>query len=292
MFGGGLKVHCLKRGVTMDCVEIMLRKCMTQMAHRDALDCKIINGRVVSAKQASYEMMFRKMERKGSWVDVTRGMSRKKKKEYQARLDEVETGRQESKLGPDDKEAFNFDEGVSCQTFGNQRADDDASEYTQAGGTTLGGTRFEASDDGDESEGSRESDIWKADSGEEEEGGFVMDGMEIVRQANDERRRDDNDRDKVNQEKGMSEDIEESEGEGGCTGEEGVRNGMGGEASNPPGKEDGGTERVLREEKGNTGWGSAMSTPDCQRVEAHLERKQKRCMRDMQDQEDNINLPN
>ena len=28
-----------------------------------------------------------------------------------------------------------------------------------------------------------------------------------------------------------------------------------------------------------------MSTPDCQRVEAHLERKQKRCMRDMQDQE-------
>ena len=46
--------------------------------------------------------------------------------------------------------------------------------------------RFEASNDNDESKGSRGVDIWTADSGEEEEGGFVMDGMEIVRWANNE----------------------------------------------------------------------------------------------------------
>ena len=101
-------------------------------------------------------------------------------------------------------------------------------------------SRFEASNDNDGSKGLREGDIWKADSREEEEGGFVIDGMEIVRQANVEQRKDDNDRDKVNQEEGLSKDIEESEGWGRCTGEEGVRNGMGGEASNPPGKENGG----------------------------------------------------
>ena len=52
-------MHCLKRGVTIDSVEIMLRKCMMQMAYRDALDYKIINWRLVSAKQVSYEIMFR-----------------------------------------------------------------------------------------------------------------------------------------------------------------------------------------------------------------------------------------
>ena len=62
--------------------------------------------------------------------------------------------------------------------------------------------QFEASNDDDESKGLREGDIWMACSGEEEEGGFVMDDMEIVRQVNDGRGRDDNDRDKVNQEEG------------------------------------------------------------------------------------------
>ena len=108
--GGELKVHCLKRGVTIDSVEMMLRKCMTQLAYRDALDCKMINGRVVTAKQASYEILFRRMEKKGSWVDITKGMTKKKKAAYLAQMKAQESGRVESELGPDNREALNFDD--------------------------------------------------------------------------------------------------------------------------------------------------------------------------------------
>ena len=45
--GGELKVHCLKRGVCIDSAEYVIRKCFIQMAYREAMDCKVIGGRVV-----------------------------------------------------------------------------------------------------------------------------------------------------------------------------------------------------------------------------------------------------
>ena len=124
------------------------------------------------------------MERKGSWVDVTKGMTKKKKAAYCQELEAMERGAEDSELGPENKEAFNFNNSMSCQTFGQGRAEgDDVTEYTQVDPGTLGETRYQASD-GDSLE-SRESDIWAAN--EDSDGGneFRMEGMDILGQGSE-----------------------------------------------------------------------------------------------------------
>ena len=85
--------------------------------------------------------MFNRVERASSWVDVTLGMSNAKKQAYlKAKEVEGKGKKSSSVLGPEDKEAFNFDEGVSVTTMHPKTAEEASTVYSWREEATLGST--------------------------------------------------------------------------------------------------------------------------------------------------------
>ena len=141
----------------------MLRK-FSKSEISEAATTKIVGGKVMTAKQASTMAILAKMEGPKSFVNITKGIPRKKCMSYQLEQHEKEEttkGRMNADLNPGEEDAYNFYED---NVYAKRRSDSFA-EYTAENGASMGGTAFkpvEKEDEDDSSEGS----IWKAyDSG-------------------------------------------------------------------------------------------------------------------------------
>jgi hypothetical protein len=159
-----MKFHMLARGVDLESIEKLLERSCTMEACMEAADAKLRNGKVVTMKQAQLLDARLKME-KSSWLQLERGMGRKKREQYildKAQAAEDKAKAVDSKMTPGNKAAYNFGDDNSMAPKKCHKADDNASTYTKYETATLGGTAYGPGED-ESSAGSiesRESDVW------------------------------------------------------------------------------------------------------------------------------------
>ena len=159
--GAHFRFHCLGRGVEEESLNTMTKKCFTQQAALEAVTSKLVDGKVMTTRQASTFSILAKMEGKHSFVNIEAGMPRLRRLEYQEEKKRKEekgksAGAEDSALGPENPMAYNFQDEPSV---GKGRSDS-STVYTQNDDGTMGGTNFEPPDD--ESAYSSE-DMWGDD---------------------------------------------------------------------------------------------------------------------------------
>ena len=156
-----IKYHLLKRGVEIESIMHMIKKCFTQAAMIEAENAKLVDGVVLTESRARLRKKLAKMEGPNSWLDITLGMSKKQKEEYELAQASKEVNAMNADVDPKSREAFNFDEELTVV----RKKRDDASQYTKNEAETLGGTAYDPPEDseaGQSTWGSEESDIWEA----------------------------------------------------------------------------------------------------------------------------------
>jgi hypothetical protein len=172
-----LRFYCLGKGVTPESVNTLLSKTFTNQARREADGAKYMDGKVVTAGQASSHADLKRME--SGWLDISKGMTRARREEYkeaQAAAEEMSNGKTSSHLNPNEAAAYNFQEDPSVTTM---REDDNATAYTGAGTTnTMGETIYEPPEDDTISAGTRQNSEWGDVEGATEEMEFDLTGME------------------------------------------------------------------------------------------------------------------
>ena len=154
-----LRFYCLGKGVTPESVNNLLSKTFSNQACREADGAKYVDGKVVTAGQASFHADLKRME--SGWLDISKGMTRARREEYnaaQAAAEELANGKTSSHLNPNEAAAYNFQEDPSVTTM---RPDDNATVYTGAGTTnTMGETIFEPPEDDTISAGTNQNSEW------------------------------------------------------------------------------------------------------------------------------------
>ena len=75
-----LRYYCLGKGATPDLVNRLLAKTFSNQACCETGNVKFMDGKVVTASQASFHANLKRMET--GWLDITKGMSRLRHEEY------------------------------------------------------------------------------------------------------------------------------------------------------------------------------------------------------------------
>ena len=154
------KFHCLGRGVTQASASAMIRKCFSQSAISDAASAKMVDGKVMTARKASTRAILAKMEGPKSFIDITKGMPRKKILAYleeQHHKEEVANGKKDTDKNPGDEDAYNFGDD---NTFAQHRSNS-SMVYTAEKGASMGGTTFNPPDEEGEDDESKEDNFWQ-----------------------------------------------------------------------------------------------------------------------------------
>ena len=88
----------------------MIKKCFTNAAMIEAENAKLVDGVVLTESRARLRKKLAKMEGPNSWLDITLGMSKKQKEEYELAQASKEVNAMNADVDPKSREAFNFDE--------------------------------------------------------------------------------------------------------------------------------------------------------------------------------------
>ena len=208
---GSVMYYCLDRGVDEESMYTLMRKAFTSKAVKECRDCSRIGGKVVPRTSAAAHMVLGKME--NSWLDLGRGMSRKKRLEYeQKKRDEAAyvEGMVDPEDGAGDPDAFNFSDDITTKDV--QPRDANSVAYTATDTATMGNTAYHV-EEGGQGGDSDTDEFWKdsEEESDEEDDESVVEEVEFENMEKvfeDERMRS-NVRDEPYEEEEEEEDEEE-----------------------------------------------------------------------------------
>lgn len=182
-FGGALGAHlrflCLGKGVSPESVDLLLSKCFSTAARREAAEAKFIKGEVFTARQASFQADLDAME--NSWLDIAKGMPRLKRIEYQRNKERSAAAATATKLpsamSPNDPAAYNFNDANSLTSVIHNA---NATVHTTAETATLGPTIYQPNEDDSSFRSTADGAFEDYDTEEEGGGTYNFSGMENV----------------------------------------------------------------------------------------------------------------
>ena len=113
-FGGYLRYHLKKRGVTEESIDDLLKAALMRDAYHMAKESVLKGGKVLSKSQLRTQDQLDKVERSG-WVDCKKGLTQA---EIRALDDAKITASKDAEKTPTDADAFNFRDDESAATYG------------------------------------------------------------------------------------------------------------------------------------------------------------------------------